>query len=276
MFSTIVIALLLGVSNGLYLSSKVNNIFSTSGTRKTTYGRILHMHGGAATPDPNAPYSFVNTDMRAYAMKLHTREQLRPQGAPTPTPVAVAKWEPARINYVQFLVDSLVVFETMEQLAKEYPILAPLASTGLERSAVLKEDLQWISKTYNIKVPPPGPHGPGYSQYLRELAATNMPKYVSHYYNHMFAHTAGGRMIGKKMCDTFMDGTTLKFYQWEGDVKEHMKKTVEKIDNIANTWSEEQKKVCIEETVNCFRYSGALMVYMNPPSPELQNVIKYE
>jgi heme oxygenase len=150
-------------------------------------------------------------------MKLHTREQLRPQSeAPD---VTAPKWEPARINYVQFLVDSLVVFETMEQLANEYPVLAPFKSTGLERSIALKEDLKWISSTYNVKIPPPGPHGPGYSGYLRELAANDMPKYISHYYNHMFAHTAGGRMIGKKMCDAFMDGTTLKFYQWDGDVK---------------------------------------------------------
>jgi hypothetical protein len=55
-----------------------------------------------------------------------------------------------------------------------------------------------------------------------------------------------------------------------------MKATVSKIDHIANSWNEEQKKVCLEETGNCFRYSGALMVYLSPPSPQLQNVIKYD
>ena len=43
---------------------------------------------------------------------------------------------------------------------------------------------------------------------------------MCHYYNHYFAHTAGGRMIGRKMAANLLDGTTLKFYQWEsGDVK---------------------------------------------------------
>jgi heme oxygenase len=277
MLSTIVIALLFATSDGFYMPGNKGIFSSSKNARKVSTGAgYLNMMAGPPTVDPNAPYSFVNTDMRAYSMKLHTREQLRPQSAAPAEPANAVKWEPARINYVQFLVDSLVVFEAMEQIAMEYPILAPFRSTGLERSSALKEDLQWISKTYNLKIPAPGAHGPGYAQHLRDLAASNMPKYISHYYNHMFAHTAGGRMIGKKMCDAFMEGNTLKFYQWDGDVKEYMKATVAQIDNIANTWTEEQKKVCLEETMSCFRYSGALMVYMSPPSPQLQNEIKYD
>ena len=92
----------------------------------------------------------------------------------------------------------------------------------------------------------------------------------------MFAHTAGGRMIGKKFSDLLLDGKILNFYQWEGDVKEHMKATVAKVDELANTWSEEEKKSCLDETANSFRYSGALMVYLQPPSEELQNIIHYD
>jgi heme oxygenase (biliverdin-producing, ferredoxin) len=186
-------------------------------------------------------YSFVNKELRAYAMKLHTPQQAPKEGkAKSPEAFESEKkaaeamkvaqaaapevpmiiWQPARINYVQFLVDSLQVFETIESLTEEYPILAPLKSTGLERSAALKEDLDWIVKTYpSTVIPPPGPHGPGYAAHLRELAATSMPKFICHYYNHMFAHTAGGRMIGKSMADKLLDGTTLNFYKWDGDVK---------------------------------------------------------
>ena len=174
------------------------------------------------TMQTSAPYSFVNNDLRPYAMKLHTPQQMKPQAAESETKPAQApatEWKPSRINYIQFLVDSLAVYETLEDISSKTPILSPFKSTGLERSAALKEDLKWLSNQYSIKIPPPGPHGPGYSAHLRELAKTSIPKYMCHYYNHMFAHTAGGRMIGKKMADTFLDGTTLKFYQWEDDVK---------------------------------------------------------
>ena len=51
------------------------------------------------------------------------------------------------------------------------------------------------------------------------MASESIPKFMCHYYNHYFAHTAGGRMIGRRMADKLLDGNTLKFYQWEGDVK---------------------------------------------------------
>ena len=52
------------------------------------------------------------------------------------------------------------------------------------------------------------------------MAGESIPKFMCHYYNHYFAHTAGGRMIGRRMADTLLESTTLKFYQWEGgDVK---------------------------------------------------------
>ena len=52
------------------------------------------------------------------------------------------------------------------------------------------------------------------------MAGESIPKFMCHYYNHYFAHTAGGRMIGRRMADNLLESTTLKFYQWEGgDVK---------------------------------------------------------
>ena len=65
----------------------------------------------------------------------------------------------------------------------------------------------------------------------------------------------------------------LEFYKWEGEVKDHMKATVAKVDELASTWSEQEKQACLDETAMSFRYSGALMVYLRPPSPELKNEI---
>eukprot|EP00983_Pelagomonas_calceolata_P082814 1156024-Pelagomonas_calceolata.AAC.3 len=68
--------------------------------------------------------------------------------------------------------------------------------------------------------------GPGmtYARKVADLAATDPPTFICHYYNFYFAHTAGGRMIGSKMSQLLLDSATLKFYQWEGDVQEHLDK----------------------------------------------------
>ena len=49
-----------------------------------------------------------------------------------------------------------MVYETIEELSGQYPELAAFQSTGLERSAALKKDLDWMSKEYGFQIPPPG------------------------------------------------------------------------------------------------------------------------
>lgn len=164
-------------------------------------------------------YSFVRDDLRTYAMKLHTRDQSPKEGqqkAETP----FTKWEPSRSNYLQFLVDSLEVYQTLEELTHQHPALAAFQTTGLERSKALKEDFAWmVQYDTTLTVPPCGASGKAYAAFLRNLAAESIPKFMCHYYNHYFAHTAGGRMIGKGMAEKLLEGTILKFYQWDGDVK---------------------------------------------------------
>lgn len=210
-------------------------------------------------------YSFVQDDLRTYAMKLHTRDQSPKEGQQQPqTPFT--QWEPQRADYLKFLVDSLVVYETLEEIVHKYPILAPFKSTGLERSQALKEDLVWMCEyDKELKVPSCGDRGIAYSIFLRQLASESIPKFICHYYNHYFAHTAGGRMIGKKMSEKLLENKLLKFYQWEGDVKELLEKVRTNIDILANTWSDEEKKACLEETMACFKYGGGLVSYLKSP-----------
>lgn len=63
--------------------------------------------------------SFVQNEMRSYAMKLHTRDQAPREGQQkAEKPFTV--WEPKRDNYLQFLVDSLVVYETLDNIVARY------------------------------------------------------------------------------------------------------------------------------------------------------------
>jgi heme oxygenase len=203
--------------------------------------------------------------MRAYAMKLHTRDQA-PREGQQPAEKPFTAWQPGRSNYMNFLVDSLLVYETMDKIVAKYPELEPFRNTGLERSEALREDLKWmVSFVKTLSVPEVGESGRKYAAHLEALAAESLPKFMCHYYNHYFAHTAGGRMIGKKMADTLLGGTTLKFYSWEGDVRATLDETRKKLDAMANTWSAEQKLACLEETPDTFKYGTALMVYMKAP-----------
>ena len=139
-------------------------------------------------------------------------------------------------------------------------------STGLERALSIRQSLDWmISYDDALTIPDCGDAGKTYALFLKSLADESIPKFMCHYYNHYFAHTAGGRMIGKKMGDTLLEGKVLSFYKWEGDVKIFMDETRKKIDAMAATWTEAERKECLEETMNTFKYGSSLMSYLRNP-----------
>lgn len=236
----------------------------------------------AATTDTqkSADFSFVRDELRPYAMKLHTRDQAPKEGkqkAQTP----FTQWQVARIDYLRFLVDSLAVYETFEDIAQKHPQLGAFRDTGLERAEALRQDIEWLTEEYDttLKVPVCGPAGQQYSSFIRELAEDSMPRFMCHYYNHYFAHTAGGRMIGKRMSDLLLEGHTLNFYKWEkaaaaaeaagGDQVDGVKLLLgavqQNIDKMAQEWTQEERQQCCEETQVCFKFGGSLMTYMQPP-----------
>ena len=59
--------------------------------------------------------------------------------------------------------------------------------------------------------PPVGPMGKAYAAKLESLASDgDFEALVCHFYNFYFAHTAGGRMIGKMMSDKLLGGKKLQ------------------------------------------------------------------
>lgn len=70
--------------------------------------------------------------------------------------------------------------------------------SGLERSASISKDLEQF-REQGIVIPDPSALGSTYATYLTELAESNAPAFLSHYYNIYFAHIAGGVAIGNKV-----------------------------------------------------------------------------
>lgn len=71
---------------------------------------------------PGESKGFVE-EMRFVAMKLHTKEQAKEGEKETKSPEErpVAKWEPTVDGYLRFLVDSKLVYDTLEELQATSP-----------------------------------------------------------------------------------------------------------------------------------------------------------
>lgn len=240
-------------------------IFNLNKVTPSTFNVYTSTQSNELTTEQNQ-VSFVRDVMRPYAMKLHSRDQAPKEGK-VPAQAPFTSWEPTREGYLHFLIDSLAVYDVLEEIVHSLPELESLKDTGLERSQALREDIAWIlDYDRSIVLPECGPYGRDYANFLRKISNESIPKFVCHYYNQYFAHTAGGLMIGKRMSDKLLEGKTLNFYKWSnGDVKILLDNTRQKIDEIALTWNDAEKEDCLSETQACFIYGGSLMTYIKPP-----------
>ncbi|AEC07873.1 Heme oxygenase 1 [Arabidopsis thaliana] len=135
---------------------------------------------------------------------------------------------------------------------------AEFKNTGLERAEKLSTDLEWF-KEQGYEIPEPTAPGKTYSQYLKELAEKDPQAFICHFYNIYFAHSAGGRMIGRKVAERILDNKELEFYKWDGELSQLLQNVREKLNKVAEEWTREEKNHCLEETEKSFKYSGEIL-----------------
>lgn len=70
-------------------------------------------------PKKQSKGGFVD-EMRAVAMKLHTKDQAK-EGEKEAKSPPVAKWEPSIDGYLRFLVDNKLVYDTLEAIVQKAP-----------------------------------------------------------------------------------------------------------------------------------------------------------
>ncbi|KAJ1685298.1 hypothetical protein LUZ63_016688 [Rhynchospora breviuscula] len=236
-------------------TSSLSSQLTLSSTRRHT---VVVAATTTEMPKKQSKGGFVD-EMRAVAMKLHTRDQAR-EGEKEPQGPPVVKWEPSINGYLRFLVDSKLVYDTLEAIIEKapHPSYAEFRNTGLERSEALKKDLEWF-KEQGHEIPEPSSPGISYARYLEELAEKDPQAFICHFYNTYFAHTAGGRMIGKKVAEMILDKKELEFYKWEGNLSKLLQNVRDKLNEVAANWSREEKDHCLEETEKSFKYSGDIL-----------------
>jgi len=228
-----------------------------------------HGHGGGGGSSDRRPgdkKGFVE-EMRFVAMKLHTREQAPKEGEkraePKPEQQPMRQWEPTKEKYLAFLVESKVMYEAMEEIVAsgESPQYAAFVNTGLERTEGLTKDIAWFELTHAMKAPSADGPGLEYATFLKALAKNSPEKFICHFYNVYFAHSAGGKMIGRKVSEMILDGKELEFYKWagEGGLETSLADVKDKLNAAAESWSREEKDTCLEETSKSFQMSGMLL-----------------
>ncbi|KAG8381762.1 hypothetical protein BUALT_Bualt05G0006300 [Buddleja alternifolia] len=146
-------------------------------------------------------------EMRYVAMKLHDRDQAK-EGEKEPQSQPVAKWEPNIEGYLKFLVDSKLVYDTLERIVDN----AAFPDCHV--------------------IPEPSSPGVSYAQYLEELSEKDPQVFLCHFYNTYFAHTAGGMIIGRKVAEKIPNGKELEFYKWDGDLSQLLQNVREKLNRV--------------------------------------------
>ncbi|XP_076959503.1 heme oxygenase 1, chloroplastic-like [Bidens hawaiensis] len=198
-------------------------------------------------------------EMRSVAMKLHSKDQSKEgeketQGKPWP------KWEPTIDGYLNFLVDSKLVYDTLDKIIHkaDFPEYAEFRNTGLERAGNLAKDLKWFKEQGHV-IPEPLSPGLDYSLYVEHLSKNDPQAFICHFYNTYFAHTAGGRMIGKKVAAKILNGKELEFYKWDGDLSQLLQNVREKLNRVAENWTRDEKNHCLQETEKSFKFNGEIL-----------------
>ncbi|XP_015944880.1 heme oxygenase 1, chloroplastic [Arachis duranensis] len=208
------------------------------------------------------PRKMFVEELKSVSMKMHTREQARDgeKQPKQPEERSVSKWDPTIDGYLKFLVDSMVVFDTLEKIIQHafYPSYDEFRNTGLERCANLEKDLKWF-KEEGHAIPEPSSPGLNYAKYLKELSESDEQAFICHFYNIYFAHSAGGRMIGKKVAEKLLNKKELEFYKWDGNLSQLLQNVRDKLNKVTEGWTEEEKKRCLAETEKTFKMSGEVL-----------------
>ncbi|KAK9270293.1 hypothetical protein L1049_025871 [Liquidambar formosana] len=169
-------------------------------------------------------------------------------------------WEPSMEGFLKYLVDSKLVFNTVERIVDKSDDVAYayFRKTGLERSEGLSKDLEWFNQQ-DIVIPEPSTPGVSYAKYLEELAEKSAPLFLCHFYNIYFSHIAGGQVIARQVSEKLLEGRELEFYRWAGDVPELLKGVRDKLNILGEHWSRDEKNKCLREATKSFRFMGQIV-----------------
>ncbi|CAN8314001.1 unnamed protein product [Cochlearia groenlandica] len=170
-------------------------------------------------------------------------------------------WVPTKKGLINYLVDSKLVFATIERIVDESEDVsyAYFRRTGLERCSCIERDLEWFRVQENMEIPEPSHAGVLYGKYLEEQAKENAALFLSHFYSIYFSHIAGGQVITRQVSEKLLEGKELEFNRWEGNAQELLRGVREKLNVLGEHWTRDEKNKCLKETAKAFKYMGQIV-----------------
>ena len=113
------------------------------------------MHKSAPTDTAPEKEGFIETELRAAAMKLHTRVQAPKEGK-APEKKEKKPHVITHDDYMAFLVDSQHVYKAIEDVVSTTEAFAVFRDSPLDRVKALDIDIAFMEKEYSIKKPDVG------------------------------------------------------------------------------------------------------------------------
>ncbi|GAB2291387.1 inactive heme oxygenase 2 [Dionaea muscipula] len=176
-------------------------------------------------------------------------------------PFPAGVWEPTVEGFLSYLVDSKLVFETLERIVEESDDVsyAFIRKTGLERSSSLSMDLQWFSQK-SMVIPEPTNAGLSYANYLEQLAQTSVPLFLCHLYTIYFSHISGDQVIVRQVAEKLLDGRALELNRYDDDPRVLLKNVRDNINKLAEHWSRVDKNKCLKESAKSYTFWGQIVL----------------
>lgn len=70
------------------------------------------------------------------------------------------------------------------------------------------------------------------------------------------------------MSSLLLDKKTLEFYKWDGDLNKIKDAVKADIEDMAASWSKDERDECVAATPYTFRYAGAINKYLSGQAEE--------
>lgn len=179
--------------------------------------------------------------------------------------VQLMKGELTLDDYTRYLAQMAWVYEALESRVVTDDDFA-IYDERLNRLSEIESDLVALGAADWRESHPALPSTQLYVDRLRELAATNDPRFVAHHYTRYLGDLSGGQAISRLVARHY--GATdeqLAFYRFDGiENHVHFKRNYrEQLDALPLT--AEQSAAVVAEAIAAFEYNGALFSELHRP-----------